>query len=90
VKCCLEHINRSALTGANRPTDCRSEKTARFAGMFGNPVCKLRARFRIQWVRERACCTISTNTFRVSAGLLASLRNAIRAPRKPSGVFTRT
>ena len=56
MRCRLEHIDRSSLTGANRPTDCQSEKNGRFAGMFGNPVCKLLARSRIQWARERACC----------------------------------
>ncbi len=39
---------------------------------------------------ERACRTISTNTFRVSAGLLTSLKKAMRAPRMPSGVLKRT
>ena len=36
-----------------------------------------------------ACCTISTRTFLVSAGLLTSRKNAMRAPRTPSCVFTR-
>jgi hypothetical protein len=40
--------------------------------------------------RERARWTISTNTFRVSAGLLTSCKNAMRAPRMPLDVFTRT
>src|SRR5439155_19402899 len=35
---------------------------------------------------ERACCTISTKTFRVSAGLFTSRKNAMRAPRMPSRV----
>jgi hypothetical protein len=39
---------------------------------------------------ERAYCTISTSTFRASAGLLTSLKNAMRAPRIPSGVRKRT
>ena len=39
---------------------------------------------------ERACCTISTKTFLVSAGLATSRKNAMRAPRMPSWVFTRT
>jgi hypothetical protein len=38
---------------------------------------------------KRACCTISTRTFLVSAGLLTSRKNAMRAPRTPSCVFTR-
>jgi hypothetical protein len=38
---------------------------------------------------KRACCTISTRTFLVSAGLLTSRKNATRAPRTPSCVFTR-
>ena len=33
---------------------------------------------------ERACCTISTKTLRVSAGLLTSRTNVMRAPRMPS------
>lgn len=37
----------------------------------------------------RACCTISTRTFLVSAGLLTSRKNAMRAPRTPSFVFIR-
>ena len=37
-----------------------------------------------------ACPTISTRTFLASAGLVASRKNAIRAPRVPSWVFTRT
>jgi len=45
---------------------------------------------RIHSACERACCTISTKTFRVSAGLLTSLKNAMRAPRMPFGVFNRT
>ena len=39
---------------------------------------------------ERARCTISTKTLRVSAGLLTSRRNAMRVPRMPSWVFNRT
>jgi hypothetical protein len=39
---------------------------------------------------ERACCTISTRTFLVSAWLLTSRKNAMRAPRIPACVFTRT
>ncbi len=37
------------------------------------PVCQLCARLRIHSVGEPASCTISTKTFRVSAGLLTSL-----------------
>jgi hypothetical protein len=40
--------------------------------------------------RCRACCTISTRTFLVSAGLLTSRKNAMRAPRMPPWVFMRT
>ena len=47
-------------------------------------VCQLCARVRIHSARERTCCTISTKTFRVSAGLLTSRKNAMRAPRMPS------
>ena len=36
---------------------------------------------------ERACCTISTKTVLVSAGLHTSRKNAMRAPRMPSWVF---
>ena len=39
---------------------------------------------------ERACCTISTKTFRVSFGLFTSRKNAMWAPRMPSRVFIRT
>jgi len=38
----------------------------------------------------RACCVISTKTFRVSTGSLTSLKNAMRVPRMPSWVFRRT
>jgi hypothetical protein len=38
---------------------------------------------------ERACCTISTKTFLVSARLLTSRKNAMRTPRMPSWVFKR-
>jgi hypothetical protein len=47
-------------------------------------------RSRIHSACERACCTISTSTFRVSAGLFTSLKNAMRAPRMPSEVRNRT
>jgi len=47
-------------------------------------------RSKIHSACERACCTISTSTFRVSAGLLTSLKNAMRAPRIPSCVLKRT
>ena len=71
-------------------TDCESLANRGFAGPLGPPVCQWCARFRIHSVGERACCTISTKTFRVSAGLLTSLKNAMRAPRMPSAVFKRT
>ena len=62
---------------------CRDGK--RFCVVFGgNPVCQLRARLGNHSARERACCTISTKTPRVSAGLLTSRKNAMRAPRMPS------
>ena len=47
-------------------------------------------RSKVHSDRERACCTISTSTFRVSAGLLTSFKSAMRAPRMPSGVRNRT
>ena len=46
-------------------------------------------RIRIHSARERACCTISTKTFRVSAGPLTSRKNPMRVPRMPSWVFKR-
>ena len=45
--------------------------------------------FKIHSACERACCTISTKTLRVSAGLLTSRTNVIRAPRMPSPVVMR-
>jgi hypothetical protein len=45
---------------------------------------------RVYSADERACCTISTKTFLVSAGLRTSRKNAMRAPRTPSGLFNRT
>ena len=75
------------------PRQCRATdyptvlapSTGNFQRFRGRP-----PRFRTHSARERACCTISTNTFRVSAALLTSLKNAMRAPRMPSGVFNRT
>jgi hypothetical protein len=49
-----------------------------------------RARLQIHLACERAYCTISTSTFRLSAGLLTPLKNAMRAPRIPSVVRNRT
>jgi len=55
------------------------------------PRCVLLVRHvRVYLADERACCTISTNTFLVSVGLRTSRKNAMRAPRTPSGVFNRT
>ena len=48
---------------------CRDGK--RFCVVFGgNPVCQLRARLGNHSARERACCTISTRTLRVSPDCL--------------------
>ena len=45
----------------------------------------------IQCAHERrACCTMSTSIFLVSAGVLTSPGNAMRAPFMPSSVFMRT
>jgi hypothetical protein len=44
----------------------------------------------VHLVCERACCTISTKTLRVSAALRTSCKKAMRTPRMPSGVFKRT
>ena len=55
------------------------------------PRCVLLVRHvRVYSAGERASCTISTKTFLVSAGLRTSRKNAMRAPRTPSGVFNRT
>ena len=61
-----------------------------FAGLLGNPVCQLCQIVEIHSACQRACCTISTKTLRVSAGLLTSRKNAMWAPRMPSRVFMRT
>ena len=45
--------------------------------------------FAVYHPSTRACCTISTRTCLVSAGLLTSRKNATRAPRTLSCVFTR-
>ena len=48
------------------------------------------ARLRLSFTQAcRACSTISTRMLRISAGLLTSRRNAIRAPRTPSLVLSR-
>ena len=65
-------------------------KTAVLLGLWPVPVCQRWASFRVHLACERACCTISTKTFRVSAALRTSCEKAMRPPRIPSGVFRRT
>jgi hypothetical protein len=64
-----------------KSTDCQSVEKCGSAGFFGTPVRDLCAKFSAHSVHERACCTISTSTFRASGELLTSLKNAMRAPR---------
>jgi hypothetical protein len=61
-----------------------------FAGPSGGPVWQTVCLLEVHLPCERASCTISTRTFRVSAALCTSWVKAMRAPRMPSGVFKRT
>jgi hypothetical protein len=47
-------------------SDCQSVENRCVVEVLRCPVCWLRARFRVHLACERACCTISTKTFRVS------------------------
>ena len=47
-------------------TDCQSLENGSFARNIAGPVRQLCASFRVHLACERACCTISTKTFRVS------------------------
>jgi hypothetical protein len=71
-------------------TDCQSVENCYFIEVLGSPVRQLCARFRAHLACDRACCTISTRTFRVPAGSRTSCGKAIRAPRMLSGVVKRT
>ena len=80
----------SAFFSPKRGLSCaRSTKVLTAHNPKDNPftisICQSYARFRIQLACERACCTISTKTPRVFAGLLTSRKNAMRAPRTLSG-----
>jgi hypothetical protein len=46
--------------------DCQSVENRCFVEVLRCPVCSLRARLRVHLACERACCTISAKTFRVS------------------------
>ena len=72
------------------PTDWQSIENGGVVRNMSGLVCQLGASLRGHLACERACSTISTSNFRVSAGLLTSLKNAMRAPRIPSGVLKRT
>ena len=69
-------------------TDYESVANRGFAGLFEQSGVPYDV--EIHSACDRACCTISTKTFRVSVGLFTSRKNAMRAPRMPSRVFIRT
>jgi hypothetical protein len=78
-----------SLAGLGRLTMNESEMPG-FRGLLANVCAGCGPDLKIHSAHERACCTISTKTLRVSAGLLTSRKNAMRAPRLPSWVFKRT
>src|SRR5438093_13447580 len=84
----LLNINIRTHAFVAERTDYESVAIRGFAGLFGQS--GVPDDVEIHSACERACCTISTKTFRVSAGLFTSRKNAMRAPRMPSRVFIRT
>ena len=59
-------------------TECESVENRDFLGILGNAVRQLCARF-LHFAGERACCTISTKTLRVSAASRTSCGKAMPA-----------